>query len=250
MTVAFFALALGLTWLLDVPMILAHSSGAKPGGLAMLAAGLGAWGPTFAMLIVTRGKPGLRWRTNPLWIFAGLAVTPALHLCATLGEVALGGQPAHWFYPPVQPEHVAALVMFSVGEELGWRGFAYGRVVQSRGPITGALILGALWTIWHLGMWLAQGLPAPDVLLFGLVELMAGSVFIAWFFEKSGRSMVVAIALHAGGHLDNVNRGPADEVRLRVLRMIVYVLAAIVAGRALKKLYAQSSEPRPTASGT
>ncbi len=187
------------------------------------------------MLLVTRGRAGLRWRTSPLWILAGLFVTPALHLVATLVEVALGGTPAHWFYPPVQPEHVAALVMFSVGEELGWRGYAYGQLAERAGPVVGSLVLGAVWTVWHLGMWLAGGLPSASAIAFGFVELMAGSVFIAWFFEKSGRSMLVAFALHAGAHLDNVNRAPDGEQRLRALRMLVYVAAAVVAGVTLKR---------------
>ncbi len=231
----FFALAFAITWLLDVPLVLAHRAGTPPGDLAMLGAGLGAWGPALAMLIVTRARPGLRWRTNPLWVVLGLALTPGLHLVATLIEVALGGTPAQWFYPPVQPEHVAALVMFSLGEELGWRGYAHGKLLESRGPVVGALILGFMWAAWHLAMWLADGLPSASVISFGFVELMAGSVLIAWLFEESGRSMWVAFALHAGGHLDNVNRAPPEELRLRALRLLVYVAAAAVAGWALKQ---------------
>lgn len=197
--------------------------------------GLGAWGPTFAMLLVTRGRPGLAWRTLWVWPVAGLMLTPALHLAATLVEVALGGTPAQWFYPPVQPEHFAALVMFSLGEELGWRGYAHGALAERCGPVVGSLVLGALWTLWHLGMWLSGGLPSASAVAFGFVELMAGSVLIAWLFEKSGRSMWVAFALHAGAHLDNVNRAPEDELRLRVLRLSVYVLAAAAAAVALKR---------------
>jgi membrane protease YdiL (CAAX protease family) len=160
----------------------------------------------------------------------------ALHLPATLIEVALGGHPAQWFYPPVLPEHVAALVVFSVGEEFGWRGFAYPRLAERHGPVTGSLILGAVWALWHLGMWFTpEGPPGLVMLGIGMAELALWSIVFAWVFERGHRSMAVAIALHAGGHLDNVFRAPETEVRLRVLRFVVLAIAAALAARSLSK---------------
>ncbi len=43
----------------------------------------------------------------------------------------------------------------------------------------------------------------------------------------------VALALHASAHLDNESRAPESEVRLRVLRLAVIVVAAGFAARAL-----------------
>ena len=76
--------------------------------------GLGAWGPTFAALLVAGWRRELRgvfgrWRTHPLWIVAGLLYPAALHLPVTGIEWALGGQPA-WFHPPNKPEYIAALI--------------------------------------------------------------------------------------------------------------------------------------------
>jgi hypothetical protein len=59
------------------------------------------------------------------------------------------------------------------------------------------------------------------------------SVVMAWFYERGGRGLLVAIAVHAGAHLDNVTRAPETEVRLRVLRFVVLAIAAGVAARAL-----------------
>src|SRR5687767_13226495 len=77
-----------------------------PAPVALLLAGLGAWGPTLAALLIAARLRQLRdvfgrWRTHPIWIVAALLVIPALHLPATLLEIALGGSPAQWFYPPV-----------------------------------------------------------------------------------------------------------------------------------------------------
>jgi hypothetical protein len=47
--------------------------------------------------------------------------------------------------------------------------------------------------------------------------------------------MAVAIALHAGAHLDNAHRAPETEVRLQVLRLGVLAIAALLAARSLQR---------------
>jgi membrane protease YdiL (CAAX protease family) len=244
-TYAFFALACGITWVLEIPWLLGIMAHAEPSGLAIAGAGLSALGPTLAAIAVAapRGELGEvfgRWGTRLGWIVVGLFVPMSLHLLATLLEVALGGHPAQWFYPPVKPEHFAALVMFSVFEEFGWRGFAYPRLVRRHGPVKGCLILGAVWGLWHLCMTFSPVTGSLDLPRFGwqLVELTLYSLVIAWIFERANRSMAVAIAIHAGAHLDNVTRAPVTEVRLGILRFAVLLVAAVMAARALAAKHA------------
>jgi len=177
-----------------------------------------------------------RWRTHPGWVVVALGVSPILlHLPATLLEVALGGQPARWFYPPDQPELVAGLVMFSLGEEFGWRGFAYPRLVQRHGPVVGSVLLGSVWGLWHLGMMFTADKGAPGFweVPYACLTLALSSVVWAWFLERSNRSLAVAICLHAGAHLDKVSRAPESEVRLRVLRFSVLLVVAGLAAYSL-----------------
>jgi membrane protease YdiL (CAAX protease family) len=237
----FFVLACAITWLLDLPLALAWATHAPPPAYAMPMVGLGAWGPSLAAFAIAARRRELRgvfgrWRTNPIWIVLGLFVPLAVQLPATLIEVALGGRPAHWFYPPVRPEHFAALVMFPFGEEFGWRGFAYPRLEKLYGPVLGSLILGCVWGVWHLGMLFApeplRALPLATVAIY-MVDLALWSVVMAWGFERGNRSIAVAIAIHAGEHLDNVSRAPETEVRLRILRVAVLAVVATLAARSL-----------------
>lgn len=239
----FFALACGITWLLDLPLALAWATNAAPPPYAMPMVGFGALGPSLAAFIVAARRRVLRdvfgrWRTSPIWVVLGLFLPLAVQLPATLIEVLLGGHPAHWFYPPVKPEYVAAMVMFPLGEEFGWRGFAYPRLEQRYGAVAGSLILGAVWGLWHIGMLFApdplRALPPLTILLF-MVDLALWSVVMAWMFERGNRSMAVAIAIHAGEHLDNVSRAPEAEVRLRILRLLVLAVVAAIAARALRR---------------
>lgn len=250
----FFALACAITWALDAPFVyycLRHQE--TPGGLLALV-GLGAFGPTLAAYLLARRRGTLRetfgrWRpTSWAWVLVGLGTPAALHLVANVLEVALGGAPSQWFYPPNSREAIAALVFFSIGEEFGWRGFAQPLAVERIGPVGGSLLVGAVWGLWHLGMSFtpAGGLPDPAVFLPGVLELTLYAVVFGLLFERSGRSMAVAIALHAGGHLDNTSHAPITELRLRALRLAVVAAAAIVAAALLRR-DARGGAPAPDA---
>jgi hypothetical protein len=52
-------------------------------------------------------------------------------------------------------------------------------------------------------------------------------------FERGNRSIAVAIVVHAGEHLDNVNRAPDTELRLRILRFLILAIVAALAARSL-----------------
>lgn len=258
----FFAFACVITWGLDAPGVLALVRGDPMPPFAMALGGLGAFGPALAAVIVAAwfrgprsqdpelvprsagplraflvrawglGSP-IQWR----WALAGLVTVGALHQVANLLELALGGHPARWFYPPTLPPHVLALVFFSVGEELGWRGFAYPRLARRWGPVQASLLIGVVWGVWHLGMSfdLQTGALLADKLGIAVVELALYSVIIAWFLERSGGGVWLAIAIHAGAHLDNVNRAPDEEVRLRILRVVVVAAAAGLAAWGLSR---------------
>jgi membrane protease YdiL (CAAX protease family) len=233
----FFALACGITWTLDFPYWWAAIRHQEPPAYALPMTGLGALGPTIAAFIVGVWQRQLgsifgRWRTNPLWIVAALFAAMTAHSIANLIEVALGGRPAQWFYPPIAPERRVALVFFSVGEEFGWRGLAYPKLADTRGPVFAAFVTGAVWGIWHLGMmWTPK---PPDAFMWlMLVELIFWSFAFAWMYERSGRSIAVAIAMHMGAHLDNTNTAPEHEIRLRVLRVVVSVVIGAFAARSL-----------------
>jgi hypothetical protein len=77
-----------------------------------------------------------------------------------------------------------------------------------------------------------RALPASTLLVY-VVELALWSLVMAWVFEHGGRSIAIAIAMHAGEHIDNVSRAPEGEVRLRVLRMAVLAVVAVLASRSL-----------------
>jgi len=238
----FFALACGLTWLLAAPLSLAWMHHTTPPPYALACAGLSAFGPLFAALAVAGRQKRLaavfgRWRANPAWIVLSLFAPMAVHVLATALSVAVGGTPTQWLHPPQTPEQLAALVVFPLGEEFGWRGFAYPRLVGRYGLVKGSLALGTFWGLWHLMYSVTPDAGGFDTLTFAMTmaELPFYSLLVAWVFERANRSMAVAIAFHAGAHLDHIELAPRTDLRLHATHLVVVAVLAAVAARSLAK---------------
>ncbi len=244
----FFVLACAITWTMAWPAALAWMHHQSPSPLAVAGAGLSAFGPLLAALVVAGRRRQLgqvfgRWRTRPAWALLAVLTAPVVHLIATALFVAIGGHPDRWFHPPKTPEAVAALVVFPLGEEFGWRGFAHPRMVSRYGPVRGALILGVVWGLWHLMYTITPTAGGLDPIDLGLImtELPLYALVIAWVFERANRSMAVALAFHAGAHLDHIERAPRSDLRLHVLHVAVL---AVVAGAAAWSLAYRSTNLR------
>lgn len=238
----FTVLACALTWGLTVPVALAWTRHEPPSPFAIATVGLSAFGPLIAALIFAARRGALRetfgrWRTRLGWVALALVAAPTLHMVATLAYAALGGHPSEWVHLPATPEHVAALVVFPLGEEFGWRGFAHPRLVARFGLVKGSLILGLVWGIWHLAYSITPEAAGFDAFAFTMtmVDVFLYSLPIAWVFERSNRSMAVAIAFHAGAHLDHLERAPRTEMGLHVTHLAVVAVAAGVAFVALSR---------------
>jgi len=238
----YFALACGVTWLLAIPAALAWMNHRAPPPYAVACAGLSAFGPLLAALAVAGPQRQLgavfgRWRTSPAWVVLALLAPVMVHTAATALFVAVGGRPTQWFHPPRTPEAIAALVVFPIGEEFGWRGFAHPRMVARFGLVRGALVVGAVWGLWHLMYAITPEAAGFDPFELGMtmIELPLYSLLIAWVFERANRSMAVAIAFHAGAHLDHIERAPRTDLRLHALHMAVLAVTAAVAAWSLSR---------------
>jgi membrane protease YdiL (CAAX protease family) len=239
---AYFGLACGLTWLLAAPLALSWVRHATPPPYGLAGAGLSAFGPLIAAIAVAGRQKRLKevfatWRTNPLWIILALFTPMAAHVVATALSFALGAHPTRWLHPPQAPEQIAALVVFSLGEEFGWRGFAHPRMMERHGFVKGSLLLGALWGLWHLMYSITPTAGTFDWFTFGtlMAELPLYTLLVTWVFERAHRSMAVAIAFHAGAHLDRLENEPNIDVRIHVMHFVVIAVLAAIAAKALNR---------------
>jgi hypothetical protein len=101
-----------------------------------------------------------------------------------------------WFY-------LSAVFLDQGGllEETGWRGYALPRLQDSMTtPLHAALFLGIFWAIWHLPRELANSYESATEFLVSQTAFFLVSVFltiiISFFFNKTGGSTLIAIAVH------------------------------------------------------
>ncbi|MGZ9166192.1 MAG: CPBP family glutamic-type intramembrane protease, partial [Anaerolineales bacterium] len=88
-----------------------------------------------------------------------------------------------------------------LGEEIGWRGFALPKLLESRSPLVSSLILGALWAIWHFPYALTKGTFLSEVPLhWFFINLLAVSVIYTWIFINTNGSLLLALLFHAAGN--------------------------------------------------
>jgi len=105
----------------------------------------------------------------------------------------------------IPPALIAGLLMGSLQEELGWRGFALPRLLRRWGRVRAALVLGVAWACWHVPLYAIEAggqdrIPLPVF----LVSVVGLSVLYTWFWVLSGGRLLVALLLHSATNVAGV----------------------------------------------
>ncbi len=236
-TFVFFATALGMIGLLQLPALLAKGGViAGPIERYMLPALLGGFSPLVAAIVAARLESGpagvralfARLRVGPIgfaWYIVALGIFAAIYVAGTAVYRFLGGSDAgRWLYPPESAQHVAALFMMPLVEEPGWRGFALPRLQPRYGALGASLVLGVLWALWHTTMFILQGV-TPLTFVVSIFNIVCGSVIFSWLYNRTRGSLLIAVLAHVGVHWNN----PVHALPEQPTPFIVYTVAGAVA---------------------
>lgn len=208
----FAVLAYGWTWGLSAAAYVLLPAGVISESTVDLLGTAVGFGPLLAAVVVAAGlgRAALeellasvaRWRVSPVWYLAAL-YGPAL--VAVAGASAWYG-PGALAYDRMWPEIVtrylpSALIMLvtagPIQEELGWRGFALPRLQRLLGPVSGTVVLGAVWATWHLPNVFLRGWDATTAALFLLATFLTAFAY-TWLTNGARGSVLLAMLLHAG----------------------------------------------------
>ncbi len=222
-----------------------------PPTVAQVIKNVDAWAPTIVVLLFFRRLyPGVRLGDHLKRLFtarvgAGAFLASfglqALAFLVALGIYCLysGVAPASISWSSISallPVVVVTLTSGPLGEELGWRGYAYGELRKRRSPLASALLLGLVWGVWHLPLWLLSGYALQTLLIY-IVSFMAAivstSILMGRFFEKS-RNLFVPMWIHFWFNflLKLVN---VDVVAFLACLAVVYAVVATVLGLSMRR---------------
>lgn len=227
--IMFGLLTFGLAWGVWIPQALAsHGLIVLPLSPTLLTL-IGAFGPSLAALILvaaTERWVGVRqllrrlliWRVGVHWYLFVLVWPVALSLLTTAAHVALGQAAPDFAHPPVldvyplPPELVAVgwwvllpfvlvqqlLLSSPMGEEIGWRGYALPQLQRRNTPLMSSIILGLIWSVWHLPLYLTRGHPLASE-FFGWLPLglIPTTILFTWVFNHTRGSLLLALLFHA-----------------------------------------------------
>ncbi len=214
----FFLFTFLFSWIMWLPGILFTYNIINPSSAFLKIINIMQWvagiGPSLTAIILiakAEGKAGIKILfkrvsngTLGKWYLPILLLLPitfiAAHLInifffnASLPETGLLKEP--WWIPIL----FLIFLLMQFSEELGWRGFALDNLQNKFGALTSSLIVGIIWSIWHLPMFLSKGFGQHDYhlpFIQFLITLTLLSVWIGWFQNNTKGSLVPAFIIHA-----------------------------------------------------
>jgi membrane protease YdiL (CAAX protease family) len=221
----FFLIAFGWTWLMWLPSVIitltdnqslmywTHEVEMSPGlGLIAIGGILSTFGPFAAAFAVTglrEGKEGVRklWRrfwdarSAGVWLLVSFLL-PLLLIAVPRFIVIPLGYPLDlgWISPVMVLGWLVNNFTRSGGmsEEFGWRGYALPKLQANQNALVSSLILGAIWSVWHLPLWFLAGSSqqGTSFWLFA-ANLILTSILYTWVINNARGSILTAVVFHA-----------------------------------------------------
>lgn len=176
---------------------------------------------------------GLKW-----WLIL-LCFVPLLNALAALIDLLFGGTGAVWGETLVNAVSDPLALVFSALfatlipfiEELGWRGYVLDRLQASRSAFMATLILGVVWSLWHLPLFFVEGTYQTGLgvgtlefwlFMIGIVPL---SFAFTWVYNNTSRSILAVILFH--GMVNFTGELIAITERADTILFLLWVIVAI-----------------------
>ena len=183
-----------------------------------------------------------------VWLWVAFLLPFAVQILAATIELGLGGTGLWSFtfdklillvisYP------VVLLFGGPLNEEVGWRGFAVPYLQDRFNQLKTGIIVGLIWTVWHLPLHLS-GFYAGGIVLFPLrfiYNVPLGVVF-TWFYNRSKGNLFASILLHTSVNLAAGIFGETSQL-LSYIIIIVFTIIVVIYDKMFKKLQKSSIKP-------
>ncbi|MBD3170915.1 CPBP family intramembrane metalloprotease [Candidatus Bathyarchaeota archaeon] len=127
------------------------------------------------------------------------------------------------------------LFLVSIIEETGWRAYALPRLLEQYTPLTASLILGTMWAVWHIPLFLIKGtwqhgLGFLTPMFFSyMLQLLPQSYLMTWVFRRTGSNPVSAVLHHhlvnmTGELLEVTQRADLHRFSIEIILSIILLL--------------------------
>jgi membrane protease YdiL (CAAX protease family) len=197
------------------------------------------------------------------WFLVILLLVPALNVVAALIDILLGGTGATWSDGvrgfALSPLSLLPAVFFATLppflEELGWRGYVLDRLQLRWSALGASLILGVVWSLWHLPTFFIDGtyqhgLGVGTLEFWGfMVGIVPLTVAYTWVYNHTNRSILAIILLHGMTNFTGefIHVTPrADAIAIMLWIAFAIVITAVWGPKTLSR---SPDVPKPPMSG-
>ncbi len=189
---------------------------------------------------IIEGRPGVRalvvqltrWRLQLKWVGVALGTALLMRLAISLAAIIFKLIPSFRLRPISLVDALLLALLFfaaAIPEELGWRGYALPRLLKGHPVWVASLMTGLMWGVVHLAMHL-PGMPQAGLSGYlTVVQLVALSVLLTWFYVQGGRNILLTSLFHAAqGYLMIFNQGLGETQQVWLVTIICCCTAAVV----------------------
>lgn len=247
----FFGLTLGLSWfvfwgplaIFQIPAI-SFVTGKTGPWWAITLFITGGFVPSLtamALTAITEGRAGLRslWKRLVIfnigwsWYLAAVAVAVA----GTLGQIGIIYMTGHTFdwslFAAQSGSFLPLIILGPLSEEFGWRGYALNRLQTRWNALVSSLIVGMVWALWHLPLFLMPGTSQHELnipfagFFIGIVSM---SVIFTWLNNNTGSSLWTAVFFHwiYTYSAQVVSSGVTRSPLYNAIEFLPYVILAVI----------------------
>lgn len=136
-------------------------------------------------------------RKRSHWLIIALSMPPAILSVAYLGMQVAGKELPELVISPASIITLFALFIIPAAlEELGWSCFALADLQQRMSALRASLLIGAVWSAWHIIPLLQAG-RAMDWIAWWCLATVALRVLTTWIFNSTSRTIIPAALFHA-----------------------------------------------------
>jgi hypothetical protein len=213
----FFFITFAVTWPgFSAVAVLSNGAAAAAPALAGLRTPLlflGIFAPSLVALWLTarvEGSAGvfellhrlIQWRVRARWYVFAVTYMAAIKLAVALLHRLLAGAWPRFgddaWYVIIVATVASTVVGGQAGEEIGWRGYALPRLASRFGYARASVLLGVIWALWHLPLFFTVGADTyRQSFLVYTLQVTAVSVALAWLYEHTNGSLLLAMLMHS-----------------------------------------------------
>jgi membrane protease YdiL (CAAX protease family) len=180
------------------------------------------------------------FRVKPLVVIAAIAIFFAI-IGASILLSALAGQSFEQFsfvegfsFSVSGSSALLTIVLASMLEELGWRGYAEDAIASYCSWWKESLIFGLVWALWHMPLFLIEGTYQYNILQQNplymvnfFVSIMPLGFIITWVYVKNERSIFACMIFHFFVNLLQEKVAMTQTTKC-VETLVLFAVAAII----------------------